>query len=118
MDILPAEGRLDHRSRSAPDIPVTNDQAVAEQHLDAFETRSLDVPGVPPHQYPANGSRVVDEVRQPPAALIKAGDIAELVTDAQQRVERFRIDPQFGRLARVREAAGMLYGLRSWRGER
>ncbi len=94
MHVLAAERRLYHRARAPPHVAVADDQAVAQQHLYPLEPRSLHVLAVPAHENSPDFRRVVDEVRQPAVTAPHAHDVAVLIANARQRVERFGVDAE------------------------
>ncbi len=94
MHALSSEGRLHHRSGAAPDVTVTDDQTVPQQHFHPLEAGPLDVLAVASCQDAANLVRVIDEIRQTTVGSHDADQIAVVPLQYLQRRQRIRVDPE------------------------
>ncbi len=102
VHVLAAERRLDHRARATPDVPVTHDQAIAEQHLDPLEAGPLVVLAVPTRQDEPDLVGVVDEVRESTIRIEETHHVAEIPLQTLQRRQRLGIDAERHRLVGAR----------------
>ncbi len=92
VQVLPAECRLDHRSRASPGLTVTDDQAVAEQHLHSFESRALAIPVMTLDEELADLRGVVDEQGITAIRFLHQNDVAVIFAKPEQEFEGFRVD--------------------------
>ena len=94
MDILPAKSGLDHPSRTAPNVAITDNQAIAEQHFDALKSRSFVVFAVTPGQYSPDFSRIIDKIRKTPVGLFDTDHIAIVPLQLLQGRQSLSVDAQ------------------------
>ena len=110
MNVLAGKRRLDHPPRAPPGVTVADDQAVAEQHLDALKARTLLVLAMPAHQQAADFVGIVDEIGPPAVGPGDRNDVTIIRFQGRKRRERLRIDLQ--RLRRIRTRWLGLVGVR------
>jgi hypothetical protein len=92
MHVLAAESGLDHPSGTTPNVAITDNQSIAEQHFDALKPGPFMIFGVATRQYPPDFSRIVDEIREPPVGSFNTDHIAILALQLLQGCQSHSID--------------------------
>jgi hypothetical protein len=96
--VLATEGRLDHPTRPPPDITITDDKAVSEQHFDTLKSRALAILTVSARQDSADFGGIVNEICQSTIGLGHADHIAELTLQSKQCRQGLRINAERHRI--------------------
>ena len=94
MHVLAAESRLDHASGSAPNIAITDNQAVSEEHLHSFKARPLVILAMPASENPSHFTGVIDEIGEPSIRLGQTHHIPVFALQLLQRHQRLGIDSE------------------------